>query len=330
MTPENMARYQASDRNYAFWTMLKEGYDHFEITKVPPKVDVCEKRYVFNQMARSDGSTFSPSAACPASARSRSRGRSHTSSYQNTYDAAFKRSARLVQQTSATAPLPPSPGMEGGSARRRLVAPARPRRDRDPAAAEPACRRTAGGDGACRAPADPRTAPRAGPCTGAQRQRRRPASSRLRSLFPFRPLRILSAQARRSPPRSRPCRCRRPTRTAAPAETQAAEPEKKRRRLFDLFTPATAATMIPEPSPQRAAADDAPLYDLRGLNCPLPVLKTRRRLASMPAGSLLRVATTDPLAVIDIPAFCQEAGHRLIESSAVEGGHRFLIERGQL
>ena len=65
MTAANMARYQG-DPNYKFWEMLKQGYDHFEITKVPPKVDVCEKRYVFNQVA--DGNAaFSPTGACPPS-----------------------------------------------------------------------------------------------------------------------------------------------------------------------------------------------------------------------------------------------------------------------
>lgn len=72
----------------------------------------------------------------------------------------------------------------------------------------------------------------------------------------------------------------------------------------------------------------AETYDLRGLNCPLPVLKTRRRLMDAPDGYRLWVETTDPLAVIDIPAFCAESGHRLVESRAVDGGHRFLIERG--
>ncbi|WAX96766.1 sulfurtransferase TusA family protein [Aminobacter sp. NyZ550] len=70
------------------------------------------------------------------------------------------------------------------------------------------------------------------------------------------------------------------------------------------------------------------IYDLRGLNCPLPVLKAKRRLADMSSGELLWLETTDPLAVIDIPAFCQEAGHRLIETTAFSGGHRFLVERG--
>ena len=67
--------------------------------------------------------------------------------------------------------------------------------------------------------------------------------------------------------------------------------------------------------------------DLRGLNCPLPVLRTRKRLSSLKAGAELLVLTTDPLAAIDIPAFCNEAGHELLESQAVEGGHRFLLRR---
>ena len=77
-----------------------------------------------------------------------------------------------------------------------------------------------------------------------------------------------------------------------------------------------------------AGARPVDVYDLRGLNCPLPVLKTRRRLADLPAGTRLWVETTDPLAVIDIPAFCHDDGHRLVTSESVTGGHRFLIERG--
>jgi len=69
------------------------------------------------------------------------------------------------------------------------------------------------------------------------------------------------------------------------------------------------------------------LYDLRGLKCPLPVLKTRRKMSSLPSGSLIRVETTDPLAGIDIPHFCKEDGHELIEAETTEGGHRFLIRK---
>jgi murein L,D-transpeptidase YafK len=61
MTPLNMARHRNSP-HLAFWKMLKEGYDHFELTKQEPKVDVCEKRYVFD--AETKG-RFTPAAKCP-------------------------------------------------------------------------------------------------------------------------------------------------------------------------------------------------------------------------------------------------------------------------
>ncbi|PWV98127.1 tRNA 2-thiouridine synthesizing protein A [Hoeflea marina] len=67
--------------------------------------------------------------------------------------------------------------------------------------------------------------------------------------------------------------------------------------------------------------------DLRGLKCPLPVLRTRRHLRDLAAGSLLRIETTDPLSVIDIPHLCREDGHRLVSSAPLEGGHSFLIEK---
>ena len=77
-------------------------------------------------------------------------------------------------------------------------------------------------------------------------------------------------------------------------------------------------------------SDDASVevYDLKGLKCPLPVLKARKRLAGMQPGERLWLHTTDPLAVIDIPAFCQQNGHVLVSTGAIDGGHRFLVERG--
>lgn len=75
-------------------------------------------------------------------------------------------------------------------------------------------------------------------------------------------------------------------------------------------------------------SDALEIYDLKGLNCPLPVLKAKKRLAGMPAGARLWLETTDPLAVLDIPAFCNEDGHCLIETVARDGFHRFLVERG--
>lgn len=68
--------------------------------------------------------------------------------------------------------------------------------------------------------------------------------------------------------------------------------------------------------------------DLRGLKCPLPVLKSRRRMADLASGSLVEVLTSDPLAGIDIPHFCHEDGHRLEMQERTDTGHRFLIRKG--
>jgi murein L,D-transpeptidase YafK len=62
MTPLNMARHRNSP-HMAFWRTLKQGYDYFELTRLEPKVDVCDKQYVFN--AQSSGK-FSPADRCPA------------------------------------------------------------------------------------------------------------------------------------------------------------------------------------------------------------------------------------------------------------------------
>lgn len=72
----------------------------------------------------------------------------------------------------------------------------------------------------------------------------------------------------------------------------------------------------------------AEFYDLKGLNCPLPALRARKRLARMAPGERLRIETTDPLATIDIPAMCNDEGHVLLSSAADADGHSFLIERG--
>jgi hypothetical protein len=67
MTALNMAKHRTNP-NMPFWKMIKQGYDHFEVTRQEPKVDVCEKRYVFNAVAPGGAATplnFSPRAQCP-------------------------------------------------------------------------------------------------------------------------------------------------------------------------------------------------------------------------------------------------------------------------
>jgi murein L,D-transpeptidase YafK len=62
MTPLNMARHRNSP-HMAFWKMIKEGYDHFAVTHFEPRVDVCERRYIFDAESMA---SFSPAARCPA------------------------------------------------------------------------------------------------------------------------------------------------------------------------------------------------------------------------------------------------------------------------
>src|SRR3982075_3459603 len=68
MTPVNMARHR-NNPNMPFWKMIKEGYDHFEVTRQEPKVDFCEKKYVFDAAKPPDAPkdlVFDASAKCPA------------------------------------------------------------------------------------------------------------------------------------------------------------------------------------------------------------------------------------------------------------------------
>ena len=67
--------------------------------------------------------------------------------------------------------------------------------------------------------------------------------------------------------------------------------------------------------------------DALGLMCPLPVLKTRKTLQAMAPGAVLRVLADDPVAAVDIPHFCAEAGHELLKEEAAAGGGRLFYIR---
>ena len=69
--------------------------------------------------------------------------------------------------------------------------------------------------------------------------------------------------------------------------------------------------------------------DARGLLCPLPVLRARKRLLRLDPGALLRVFASDPVARIDMPHFCAEAGHELVEVRDRGTWIEFLIRRGE-
>lgn len=65
--------------------------------------------------------------------------------------------------------------------------------------------------------------------------------------------------------------------------------------------------------------DDRLILDARGLLCPLPVLKARKRLKELAPGECLTLHADDPAAVVDVPHFCAESGHELIDRS--DRGH---------
>ncbi len=69
------------------------------------------------------------------------------------------------------------------------------------------------------------------------------------------------------------------------------------------------------------------VLDLKGLKCPLPVLRANKTLKGMPAGSVLEVQATDPGTVEDFKTYCETAGHELVEWREVDGVYNFLIKK---
>jgi tRNA 2-thiouridine synthesizing protein A len=66
--------------------------------------------------------------------------------------------------------------------------------------------------------------------------------------------------------------------------------------------------------------------DMRGASCPIPVLKTKKTLQTMPKGATLELFATDIGAVSDVPAFCHETKNTLLEQTEKDGVYRFLIK----
>ena len=69
------------------------------------------------------------------------------------------------------------------------------------------------------------------------------------------------------------------------------------------------------------------VLDVTGLLCPLPVLKARKRLASLPSGAILAVVASDPMSAIDMPHFCAEQGHELLSQDKTGNNFQFRIKR---
>lgn len=70
--------------------------------------------------------------------------------------------------------------------------------------------------------------------------------------------------------------------------------------------------------------------DALGLLCPLPILRARKVLIGLDPGAVLRLLADDPMAVIDVPHYCTQAGHELLSAADGAQGQEYLIRRGPL
>lgn len=76
---------------------------------------------------------------------------------------------------------------------------------------------------------------------------------------------------------------------------------------------------------QMNGSDESIEVDCLGLLCPLPVLRARKRMRGMQSGQVLRLLASDPMAAVDVPHFCDQAGHLYLGAETVPGGSAYLM-----
>jgi tRNA 2-thiouridine synthesizing protein A len=67
--------------------------------------------------------------------------------------------------------------------------------------------------------------------------------------------------------------------------------------------------------------------DAIGLKCPLPVLRLQKNLAALHPGQIARLRASDPMAAIDVPHFCAETGHTLLDTKTTADAQEFLVKK---
>ena len=73
--------------------------------------------------------------------------------------------------------------------------------------------------------------------------------------------------------------------------------------------------------------DNEVYLDVKGMLCPLPVLKARKRLKDLGVGTVLKVEATDPVSVLDFPNYCTESGHELVDQTEQDSVYTFWIRK---
>jgi tRNA 2-thiouridine synthesizing protein A len=77
------------------------------------------------------------------------------------------------------------------------------------------------------------------------------------------------------------------------------------------------------------SADAKPVHlDLKGLKCPLPVLRANKAMRALASGDVLEVEATDPASAKDFETYCQTAGHVLLARDEADGVYTFRIRKG--
>jgi len=74
-------------------------------------------------------------------------------------------------------------------------------------------------------------------------------------------------------------------------------------------------------------SETALVLDVRGLNCPMPLLKAKRALNQLEPAALLRVLATDPGSLRDFEVFARQSGHALLEAVEDGGIYRYLLRK---
>ena len=74
-------------------------------------------------------------------------------------------------------------------------------------------------------------------------------------------------------------------------------------------------------------SENTHILDARNLNCPLPILRTKKAIAGLRTGEVLEVLATDPGSVKDLDAFCNQTGHQMLSSEETGGEFHFRIRK---
>ncbi len=72
---------------------------------------------------------------------------------------------------------------------------------------------------------------------------------------------------------------------------------------------------------------DEETIDARGLLCPLPVLKLAKRIKGLSPGQSARLLADDPAAIVDVPHYCAESGHELLDQQEAEGHQIYIVRK---